>query len=505
MALPQTPPKFTTVITGSKEYSIEINDANFETQAWKLPRYEGCQLFTTKLNKVSSTTISGSGSVAGKHYVGPIIGGGTGSITVPDKTGYGKTACVQKYTRNIYVGNAVVGMDNGGENDKLLNFPEFSYVTTNVYYTINDDGTITTNRLESKKDNFDERNGFYRAFYEDFPIGSDCKIVINDGSIKTNLKDSYNIFFNGGQLKTLFHLDPMEDSGNLRSLIYSSGSLNDDQIQTVRIYIGAFDTNKGLLNFGFAADNLPLLQTFYTRSLKGPGDSVLETGNSDREIVDNTFNDVFDAFFEFKANSSYVNDKRLFISFISGSTGTGKNNNTTITPLVLNKEENHGGNKGAIRNDLSFVSTCEIDSVTFNDVASNSVHDEYIFNVSPKNNLSQDYQNLQNHTPLGASSGQTVFGTGGISPQDPLVNRIAGYISGSIQFTLTDDSNPSLLLNLPKNNHLQDGIGQKGFVIIPENIHPHVKKNLTYFLAKAGVPLGIDVVPALDNEFKKLR
>jgi len=247
------------------------------------------------------------------------------------------------------------------------------------------------------------------------------------------------------------------------------------------------------------------LQTFYTRSLKGPGDSVLETGNSDREIVDNTFNDVFDAFFEFKANSSYVNDKRLFISFISGSTGTGKNNNTTITPLVLNKEENHGGNKGAIRNDLSFVSTCEIDSVTFNDVASNSVHDEYIFNVSPKNNLSQDYQNLQNHTPLGASSGQTVFGTGGISPQDPLVNRIAGYISGSIQFTLTDDSNPSLLLNLPKNNHLQDGIGQKGFVIIPENIHPHVKKNLTYFLAKAGVSLGIDVVPVLDNEFKKLR
>ena len=29
MALPQTPPKFTAVITGSKEYSIEINDANF--------------------------------------------------------------------------------------------------------------------------------------------------------------------------------------------------------------------------------------------------------------------------------------------------------------------------------------------------------------------------------------------------------------------------------------------------------------------------------------------
>jgi hypothetical protein len=53
-------------------------------------------------------------------------------------------------------------------------------------------------------------------------------------------------------------------------------------------------------------------------------------------------------------------------------------------------------------------------------------------------------------------------------------------------------------------NILPDGIGANGFVIIPDNLHPHIKKNLTHFLAKAGVPLGVDTIPALDNTFEKL-
>ena len=71
-------------------------------------------------------------------------------------------------------------------------------------------------------------------------------------------------------------------------------------------------------------------------------------------------------------------------------------------------------------------------------------------------------------------------------------------------FSTTEDAVPSLLLNLPKNEHIPDGVGANGFVIIPDNLHPHIKKNLTHFLAKAGVPLGVDTIPALDNTFEKL-
>ena len=57
---------------------------------------------------------------------------------------------------------------------------------------------------------------------------------------------------------------------------------------------------------------------------------------------------------------------------------------------------------------------------------------------------------------------------------------------------------------LNKNTHLPDGIGRNGFVIIPDNLHPHVKKNLIHFLAKAGVSLDLDTIPALDTTFERL-
>ena len=78
------------------------------------------------------------------------------------------------------------------------------------------------------------------------------------------------------------------------------------------------------------------------------------------------------------------------------------------------------------------------------------------------------------------------------------------FEAGTFMFSITEDAVPSLLLNLPKGEHIPNGIGVNGFVIIPDNLHPHIKKNLTHFLAKAGVPLGVDTIPALDNTFEKL-
>ena len=75
----------------------------------------------------------------------------------------------------------------------------------------------------------------------------------------------------------------------------------------------------------------------------------------------------------------------------------------------------------------------------------------------------------------------------------------------SFQISQCDDNVPSLLLELDKNIDLPDGTGKTGFVILPENIHPHIRQNLTYYLARIGIPLGVDVVPTIDNEFKKLK
>jgi hypothetical protein len=176
MAHPQTPPTFNAVTTGSDEYSVELNDANVGTLAWKSSRYNGSKTITAVLNEY------------------------TKGIDVS----VGRGAAVQKYSRNIYLGNNIVGMDGGGEDDLLFNFPAFSYVTTLKYFTVNGDNSISNDTVESKPNDFNARRGFYRAFYEDFKEGTSCNVILNDVSIKTNLKNSYPIYFNGGQLQKVF-------------------------------------------------------------------------------------------------------------------------------------------------------------------------------------------------------------------------------------------------------------------------------------------------------------
>jgi len=45
---------------------------------------------------------------------------------------------------------------------------------------------------------------------------------------------------------------------------------------------------------------------------------------------------------------------------------------------------------------------------------------------------------------------------------------------------------PTLIIDLDKDNELPNGIGAKGFVLIPENTHPDIKANLDFYLKKAG-------------------
>ena len=46
---------------------------------------------------------------------------------------------------------------------------------------------------------------------------------------------------------------------------------------------------------------------------------------------------------------------------------------------------------------------------------------------------------------------------------------------------------PTLILNMDKESELNDGLGDSGFVIIPQNCHLKVKNNIEYYLEKAGL------------------
>jgi len=484
MALKQTPPTWTAVTTGSNEYSIELNDANLETKAWRSSRYDGSQTTTTTLNLYNNS----------------------------DKT-YGKTAATQKYSRNIYIGNGIIGMDGDSSEDaSLVNFPNFSYVSTKKFITVNNDDTVTTTRLEGQKTTNDQKIGFYRSFYEDFPISSNCQVIINDENIRSGLKDKYNIHFNGGTLQKLLHLQSGPRGGAGSSYIsYITASVTEE----VTIYTAAnnpagfnepFGTRGGLYLTGLAgtggtlADststhtgslfNQEIYQNWFTGSLE---ENVTITGvkpgtqYSTKVFSFQGLYEFYDSFFNYQTNSTYKGDKRMFATFVENHTAEELETGFNKQPIYTFRSGSYITN-GVTTNSLTELSTIELSEVNFGVTA--LVFAQIGLLASPINQLSFNYTTTASLTFVNDTS----------IPGQP-----ASLAEGGVIFSKTEDSTPSLLLPLVKEKELPDGIGGKSFVIIPENLHPHIKQNLTHYLAKAGISLNVDVVPALDNTFKKLK
>lgn len=163
---------------------VEFNDSVLTTKAWNSSRYNGKQLSAQKINQISESDIGNNN----------------------------KTPIIRNYTRNIYIGNEVVGMaETSPEDPSLVQFPDFSYIQINSYITVNEDGTITKISLDPQENNTSQKKSFYRPFTYDLTEGSFCNFILGDPTIKNNLKTKYPIYFNGGQLKKLLTLQTRMD------------------------------------------------------------------------------------------------------------------------------------------------------------------------------------------------------------------------------------------------------------------------------------------------------
>jgi len=449
MSTPPPPPgPSNRVALGGKEYSVELNDANFEAASWKNPRYDGSRTKTTTLNKYNDNDVT-----------------------------FGKTAATQKYTRNIYFGNAVIGLNDTPEDPRLLRIENFSYIQTNRFFTINDDDSISVQRLETTKNDFDSKNGFYRAFYEDFSEGSDCRIIVSDDSVKTSLNDRYNIYFNGGTFKKIFSTSMPNDVGFSPTSVQVLQDANDPlgHEYTFQIQAGKFSSFTQFYNEND-------IRKFYTGSLES---RTLGAGTFSSYNVE-TFEDEFiDPFFSFKNTSNYIGDKRLFLTVTTSSNSGSSTPGNEFEAIRTITKDNMP--EGTLFNteDLAEISTIEIINTDFQVFGAGSTTTQRLRYYANR-------RTTLNYLPTSTTNNNLA---GGVPP------ALIGFTK---MFTLCDDTVPSLLLNLPKEEHLPDGIGRKGFVIVPENIHPHIKQNLVHYLAKAGISLGTDVVPALDNTYRKL-
>ena len=186
-------------------------------------------------------------------------------------------------------------------------------------------------------------------------------------------------------------------------------------------------------------------------------------------------NEFISAAISYKDNAVWKGDKRFFITFLPNINNSAVNfGNSTNRRDVINYNirtkltgsyNNNDGSK--VTSNLAELSTAEI--VSHNGVKSQIT----LSNDFPLNQqyIARQHANeiFHNHTP---------------SP--PL------FSSGSWLVSKLNDDNPSLLVELNRDQQLPNGTGNKEFIVIPNNIHPFIKDNLEYFLIRAGINISGD-------------
>ncbi len=431
----QQPPSFGQKLLGNKEYSVEINDAVIETEAWKGSRYNGRQLEASRIN----------------HF------------TKGDKT-YGKAPVVEKYSRNIYVGNRVIGFDNDPTiNNPSPGFSKKSYINFEGYYTINSDDTIS--KVGVNFNDINSRKGFERSFREDFSIGTKASITILDKGVEHNLKDTYTVDYNEGILSRLLEysssLAIFDDIINFRARSITSPSTGNT-IGTPTISTGylpeILSSNASLTVYNNA-------QSKYFVDISGSG------ANAPIGVFKPFINNTVTHYNEDLANN------KIFIEFKIPETQTQSPYSYNIESFGINS-----------------VNVFEID--INNSVTNSEFGDFFTFRLKSKNKFSN---------PLAISTSED---DGNILQTDHYTmasNNVSNTPANNVVFYKLNPI-PSILINLIKEEELPNGIGEQGFIVIPENFDPVLKpqlnkilKNKLNFDVEGGVNTNDDT-----NPFRKI-
>ena len=183
------------------------------------------------------------------------------------------------------------------------------------------------------------------------------------------------------------------------------------------------------------------------------------------------------------------NSNRFFVTFEEGLHGIPNNKQESIGtaeityPHVLsNTSSLDKFSTGVTRNSVS--------SSVFLEKEEKFLNSKHSYNGFITNTEIKSTKYFQ--TVLTSSRFKTLTNIYEMSGSDNAVNTATRTVSASYYYPYSNHQlsvlrkSPALIVDLDKDNELPDGIGAKGFVLIPENTHPDIKANLDFYLEKAG-------------------
>lgn len=200
------------------------------------------------------------------------------------------------------------------------------------------------------------------------------------------------------------------------------------------------------------------------------------------------FGNFLEAAMDYKNKADWKGDKRFYLTFLPNITNVGFGDQTDRREVVNHNirtklSGSYDIESGAkITSNLAELSTAEIVSVN---------KDYESLTLDSKFPLNQQYvaREHNNGTTADGSTSAAVAGTDDNHAHKPTP---AFFESGSFLLSKVTDDNPSLLVELNKANQLPNGLGDKEFIVIPDNLHPFIKDNIEYFLTRAGINVSGD-------------
>jgi hypothetical protein len=443
-------------MTVTKSFSVEFDDALLDLDGWKNPRYDGSKLTGQKINEYNN-----------------------GDVT------YGKNPVITNKTVALYIGNTLIGGED--EDEQYAYIKKHSYININRILIINPE-TDKLTLLDATQEGFDS---FHRFVTNDLPTGGSFNIRLLDYSIPNALSANTQNYvkMNKGWLLKSF------SSGEYQAGYQSNNPLR--LFKDLNIDIGSDITQSFVNDLVFQYANKP-------DNTVAPTFGPLYISSS---IYSNKFTDeYYSGSYSFPPVSDNIHSANLSASkFIGYDSIKYLTENPTNTELHLTLFE---GTKDFAPgfNDERSISTFEVDvNQNLQDTGTTVMGGAPRFQFfqlkgqsgsrffptitsTEINPVTSSYitfaTSFDSFVAVGISC--SVFVEGGDIIPDSNVN--SQPYSGSFTYELSFlDKSHTLIADINKESSLPNGIGEKGFVIIPQQLDKRVKLNIDYYLSKAGL------------------
>ncbi len=430
----------------------EFDDSLIDMVTWKRSRYDGSRLTGAKINKYTA-----------------------GDIT------YGLNPVVEQSSVALYFGKTLIGGD--GEDDNLATIKNHSYVDIEKIILINKrNDNVTT--IDLKNENFKGINGYIAR---DFKDGSEFNIELLDDKITHKLRDTYKAKFNQGYLNKIVEHKGMNGGGSIYGEGIQVGYIDSSSSDLFSSYVG---TSQHVLCYGnysntMNSDTLILKENVLTKKI-WPQEHIFGAvdyiSSSAQHYI---YNDM-------QALSTFYNS--LLIPYASES-------QYRLFGTVQKGQPVPAFNYSAVEDSgIRSISTFELDLEKYQISSSGTSLHTLISSSTSENGLRDLLQPHSFVIPIMQGPHDVIvphgYGNGGNTANHAATSNgkveLQYSFSGNswalatYQISYLEETNV-IIADIDKPIELSNDVGDKGYVLIPNNIDKEISDNLDFYLDKAGL------------------